>query len=145
MANVYLINEGTYYALEDSNGKVLIKWDTSGEVIGGSVAAKSEVLGIDQDLQTAELTDTGATFLDGTLSYRAVGQTYVNNTGKPIELAITVSGASLLEVDGETTYSSSDLAGSDRYHYNITVKDGGSYRLASASVINSWRELRANS
>lgn len=94
--------------ITDENGNVLFEFDaTTGKLVAG------QFLGTNQTWQEAELTDTGATFDDGTPSYRASGVTYTNNTGKPIGLSLRTSQNSsvnytvgLSSLNGSNTTSS---------------------------------------
>ena len=79
-------------------------------------------------------------------SARFANTTYINSTGKPIEVRIVVNGS--VSSTGNTV----QVGGVDIYVFNVhtnmsapfcfTVQAGQTYRINVATTINSWSELR---
>ena len=78
--------------------------------------------------------------------WRFANTTYINSTGKPIEVRIVVNGS--VSSTGNTV----QVGGVDIYVFNVhtnmsapfcfTVQAGQTYRINVATTINSWSELR---
>lgn len=115
------------------------------------IASKDEVIGVDQSWQAAELTDTGAAFLDGTPSYRVKGQNYFNLTGKlmPIRIVSTQGASSTgltLSVNGEVVDRAVDGNNTTQAQsVSYLLEPDDSYSLGGSSTVESWREFRPNS
>lgn len=82
---------------------------------------------------------------------RAVGVTYTNNTGKPIQLnisfAIKNGNVIRLYIDGVdiAVFSGSSPTEYDYNMWNNIIPDGSTYRVAyttGTGVLNRWFELR---
>ncbi len=100
---------------------------------------RSQMLGIDQSWQLAETTDTGATFTDGTPSYRAVGVTYENDTGRPFSIAITASssaGGSDVYINGVRIFDTDSRTGC-----SIIIPPDTVYRV-EPNLPQLWFEFR---
>lgn len=123
--------------ITDELGNILFEFNaTTGELVNG------QFLGVGQSWQEAELTDTGATFSDGTPSYRAPGVTYTNDTGKVISVVVNTNSANAvytLMVDG-VGVNRVDLETGVTSSLVITVPSGSTYSYSG--VLNSWSELR---
>ena len=98
-------------------------------------------IGINQSWQQAELTDTGAVFLDGTPKYRANNTDYTNTTDKPIMVSIHHTNLCEVVIGGVTL-------GSNQGASSVTVKltpflvpSGATYRANTVTPL-IWSELR---
>jgi LysM repeat protein len=111
----------------------------------GNIVTESQVIGIDQALQAAELTNTGETFTDGTSKYRAAGVTYTNTTGKPVMVIVSknntantywqfyINGVSVAFVNAYGTFN----------NIAIIVPSGATYMAdTNDGVLQKWWELR---
>ena len=81
--------------------------------------------------------------------YRAMGVTYFNTTGKPVQVSVIIrdnSNASNLNffVDGYVVISIPDISGAAAgfQQLTITVPPTQSYRLETTNLLHSWAELR---
>ncbi len=100
---------------------------------------RSQMLGVDQSWQLAETVDTGATFTDGTPSYRAVGVTYENDTGRPFSIAITASssaGGSDVYINGDRIFDTDSRSGC-----SIIIPPDTVYRV-EPNLPQLWFEFR---
>lgn len=86
---------------------------------------------------------------------RAIGTSYPNNTGRPIQLAITINSASAggfvnLNVDGQTISTHGDswnTSGGGQQAISAVIPNGSTYSLTFGTVFGSvsvarWWELR---
>lgn len=80
---------------------------------------------------------------------RALGATYTNNTGRPIQLSISVrdSGSTArvtLTIGGVVAVDLIDIAGGSAGYQQITaiVPNGQTYRLDTTNILSHWAELR---
>lgn len=90
----------------------------------------------------------GQTWQDVTAT-RALGVTYTNSTGKPIQVSVVVrddNGAVGLNflVNGVAVVGMPDLAGASAgfQQITITVPSTQTYRLETTNLLHSWVELR---
>ena len=130
-ANAVLIGNGT-------SGITSVAPSTSGNVLTSNgtawTSAENARIGVGQTWQDVKAS-------------RAVGATYTNNTGKPIEVSASIfvggNGSSLLQVDGINVQFMANQFG-DR-NLNVTmsaiVPNGGTYKVTSGGI-NYWAELR---
>jgi hypothetical protein len=87
------------------------------------------------------------TWQDVTAS-RALGTTYTNSTGKPIQVSVVVRDSSLNDlyffVNGTAVVRMTDLAGGSAgfQQLTITVPSTQTYRLETANLLHSWAELK---
>ena len=134
--------------LTNANGKKLtisnVDTETADVTVSGTELkdAVDNRLGVGQTWQAAELTDTGATFTDGTPSYRAVGIPYTNDTGKPIQISTyqsqNVTGS--FTVDGVTSIGLTITPTGVGTSVNIIIPAGSTY--TRVGDIGVWHELR---
>lgn len=104
----------------------------------------SEVFGINQDWETAELTDTGALFADGTAKYRVTGGTYTNPYNKPLFIsiyALASAGSASIRVDGTDRFT---LASNATGTLSTIIPPLASYQLLGTDVVYNWNEDRPN-
>jgi len=102
----------------------------------GTLASRDDVIGVDQSWQDMK-------------SSRALGVTYTNDTGKPIEVSIIFSaggvheGVSLSVDTVEVSAAQSAVAG-ERGFVVAIVPNGSQYSTATivASTLLAWAELR---
>lgn len=82
---------------------------------------------------------------------RGLGVNYINSTGKPIQVSITVrmvasQGVKLLTDGGETAFISGNAASEIYQQVTLAIPNGGNYQLAifvgSGMIIHGWWELR---
>ena len=90
----------------------------------------------------------GQTWQDVTAS-RALGTTYTNSTGKPIQVSVVVKDSSSYDnlyffVNSTAVVSMPDLTGgsSGFQQLTITVPSTQTYRLETANLLHYWTELR---
>lgn len=89
----------------------------------------------------------GQTWQDVTAS-RALGTTYTNSTGKPVQVSVVVQDSSINDlyffVNGTAVVRMTDLAGgsSGFQQLTITVPSTQTYRLETANLLHSWAELK---
>ena len=91
----------------------------------------------------------GQTWQDVTAS-RANGVTYINTTGKPIQLSIVVKDTNntasvTLKIGGVVAAHLPDLAGGWYYGYQqltAIVPTAQSYQLDTSEIVSYWAELR---
>lgn len=90
----------------------------------------------------------GQTWQDVTAS-RALGTTYTNSTGKPIQVSVVVRDTSGYDdlyffVNDTMVVGMPDIAGSTYgfQQITITVPPTQTYRLQTANLLHSWMELR---
>jgi hypothetical protein len=135
---------------------IVISGDTSGSVtLDAPAIAGSTVLTLPATTGTVALTSevigVGQTWQNVTSS-RALATTYTNNTGKPIQVAITAGGGSNGNIMTVTCNSLAILAGRTVYAseggslpFSFIVPNLGTYSIAqsgSGGSIASWHELR---
>jgi len=109
------------------------------EEVGNLLAATG--LGNNQSWQTAELTNTSASFDDGTPKHRALGVTYTNNTGRAIMVSVIYAGGSqnaYLYCDDVVIDNQETSPGTCQ----VVVPDGSTYRATTSGTLVSWHELR---
>lgn len=138
---------------------IVIAGDTSGSVTlqapavaGGTVVTLPATTGT--AALTSDLLGVGQTWQDATLlpGGRALGTTYTNNTGKPIQVMITGLGT---PGGGALSFSINSIvigragtaavsSGSSYPSFNVIVPNGATYTcsVASTCVLNQWWELR---
>lgn len=102
------------------------------------------IFGVNQTWQIAEKTNTGALFADGTPSYRAYGQTYVNTTDRPIVVWVIISDAGsanfiTFTIDGVSTYGANAVVGDDEQY---VIPPGSTYSATSDVTLINWLEFR---
>ena len=114
---------------------------TSTSATQALTAAQGKVLG-DRDF------GVGQTWQDVTAS-RALGTTYTNSTGKPIQVSVVVRDTSnggdlYFFVNDTAVVIMPELAGgtSGFQQLTITVPSTQTYRLQTANLLQSWVELR---
>lgn len=116
-----------------------------------AVKANTYDLGVGQTWQAAELTNTGATFTDGSSKFRAVGVTYTNTTGKPIMVNVNIVNAGIgrlleLSVNGLVCSASQASDSNDRIWVSAIVPNNTTYRtdfiFSSGGDVRAWSELR---
>ena len=101
-----------------------------------------------QAWEVAELTDTGATFSDGTPSYRAYAENYTNTSGKPIQISVrhtttSTSNNAVLTVDGLIIWSMGISLSGNAYGTTAIIPNGSTYSISSVNTnITTWNELR---
>ena len=90
----------------------------------------------------------GQTWQDVTAS-RALGTTYTNSTGKPIQVSVVVRDTNSVNdlyffVNGTAVVRMPDLGGASYgfQQITITVPSTQTYRLETANLLHSWVELR---
>ena len=90
----------------------------------------------------------GQTWQDVTAS-RALGTTYTNSTGKPIQVSVVVRDTNSVNdlyffVNGTSVVGMPDIAGASAgfQQITITVPSTQTYRLETANLLHSWVELR---
>lgn len=105
-------------------------------------------LGINQRWQLAELSDTGATFDDGTASYRANNVTYTNTTQSPIQV-FAISGVTHSRVTIHLTVDDlslpvvyGDYESNGVLQASVIVPSGSTYRVEASPIVSGWAELR---
>lgn len=105
---------------------------------------RSDVFGLDQDWETAELTDTGATFADGTASYRVTGATYTNTHDKPLYIsiyALASASSAVIRVDGVDRFTlASNITGT----LTAIIPPLSDYQLINTITLIYWGENRPN-
>lgn len=105
---------------------------------------RSDVFGLDQDWETAELTNTGALFNDGTVKYRVTGGTYTNPYNKPLFIsiyALASASSATIRVDGVDRFT---LPSNATGTLVITIPPLATYRLLGTDVVYNWNEDRPN-
>ena len=114
---------------------------TSTSTTQASTAAQAKVLN-DQAF------GVGQTWQDVTAS-RALGTTYTNSTGKPIQVSVVVRDSSVYDglhffVNGTAVVVMPDIAGASYgfQQLTITVPSTQTYKLETANLLHSWVELR---
>lgn len=139
---------GTITALDSSAKTATIGGTDVDLYISDLASIRNYALGFTNVWQAAELTDTGATFTDGTASYRAVSVTYTNTKDIPIMVAISigsttgvsnaifVDGVSIAQLGEGTT-----ISGSITFPFSFIVPPGSTY-YAAVGPINYWSEFR---
>lgn len=93
-----------------------------------SYNVNTTALGLNQTWQAAELTDTGATFNDGSVSYRAKGVTYTNSNDYPI--AVTINA-----VRDDNVYAKVTVSGVVAEYNSVNTYDGGAQRLSASAIV----------
>lgn len=118
-------------------------------VTDDELALSAYGFGVNQTTQLAELTDTGATFTDGTASYRSVGVTYTNNTGKPLEISVTAQGSNnnssvILTLNGNVVLRNANDSEANGGIGSLTkiIDVGATYSLSAIPAILYWTEMR---
>lgn len=109
-------------------------------------------IGVNQTWQLAELTDTGATFTDGTPSYRVVSTIYTNNSGKPISVSVTgtpvtsTTSGFVIYVDGvRVSGGGGGAVGIEAWQCYAIIPNGATYQVFNNSgtcTLVRWAELR---
>lgn len=114
---------------------------TSTSTTQASTAAQAKVLN-DQAF------GVGQTWQDVTAS-RALGTTYTNSTGKPIQVSVVVQDTSSVAdlhffVNGTSVVRMPDIVGGSAgfQQLTITVPSTQTYRLETANLLHSWVELK---
>lgn len=96
--------------------------------------------------QLAELTNTGATFTDGTPRYRVGGVTYTNNETYPLHVSLIYSGTTvnvLLSVNGVTVNRALNNGTGAWGVISHTIPPSGTYATPSAiGTLVQWTEDR---
>ena len=93
-----------------------------------TVAGTNDVIGVNQTVQSAELTDTGATFTDGTPSFRSNGVTYTNDSDKAIYVYLRVHLSTTSYTIGTFTMPSMGTASIDN-HITFMVPPNTDYSV----------------
>lgn len=128
--------------------KGVVQFANATEVVNRSNVSK--VINPANAATIAQSTDLGVgqTWQNVTGS-RALGATYTNNTGRPIQLSISVrdSGSTArvtLTIGGVVAVDLIDIAGGSAGYQQITaiVPNGQTYRLDTANILSHWAELR---
>ncbi|MCW4628293.1 MULTISPECIES: pyocin knob domain-containing protein [Marinomonas] len=102
------------------------------------------LFGVGQTRQQAELTDTGATFDDGTPSFRAVGTTYINMTDAAIEWRLVFFNRLTIRVGQLAPQSVSDQGDVTAWSsISVCILPGEEYEVVAApDGIRSWSYIR---
>ena len=109
---------------------------TSTDATQALTAAQGKVL---KDTINANSLGVGQTWTVLTGS-RAIGTTYTNSTGKPIQVCISTDiNSAYFFINGVDMYIPNYLYFGSHY---FIVPNGQTYRLEGAGGINSWSELR---
>ena len=97
-------------------------------------------IGVNQTWQSAEYTDTGALFTDGTPSYRTMATTYTNNTGKPIMVSVLTTDNNNFFIGGVNV--GYQTASGSYNAMQFIIPDGAEYYISGAGAGLQWVELR---
>lgn len=106
-----------------------------GKVLNDNKLNSSQAIGIDQSWQDVQ-------------SVRVNNQTYTNNTGKPIQLSVSIRDSNSVDpiyfyINNNLVINIPDLNVSQYYLINHVIPNGNTYRLnVSNNPIVSWWELR---
>lgn len=112
-----------------------IRAGTDNEKVITPLGYNLTTLGWGQTWQEAELINTGATFTDGTPSFRQSGITYTNTSGRPIAFWINSSSLNVNTVTIDTLTFAIHYA--DPF---MIVPNGSTYSISG--TIDNWYEFR---
>lgn len=121
-----------------ADGTLVIERGNGTDVL--SVAADGKV--------TGNFTQSVAQSWQNMTASRAAGTTYTNDTGRPIQVYVSIIGAGAgygnFSVDGQLFLSSMCSSVGNSMIYPFTVPAGSTYVVSAGNVqsISSWKELR---